>query len=80
MAPAGRFNPSSRVTTTAEDFSLYQQKVPGVFFWLGVRPEGVAPADATGLHTPHFVLDEAALPLGVRAMTELAVSFLASER
>jgi len=66
--------------TASEDFAFYQQQVPGVFFWLGVRPEGVAPADATPLHTPRFVLDEAALPLGVRAMTEIAVSFLESVR
>ena len=66
--------------TASEDFAFYQQQVPGVFFWLGVRPEGVASAGATPLHTPRFVLDEAALPLGVRAMTEIAVSFLESVR
>ena len=25
-------------TLGAEDFSFYQQKVPGLFFWLGTRP------------------------------------------
>jgi amidohydrolase len=66
--------------TGAEDFAFYQQQVPGVFFWLGVRPEGVALADATPLHTPRFNLDEVALPLGVRAMTEIALAFLADAR
>jgi amidohydrolase len=66
--------------TGAEDFAFYGQQVPALFFWLGVRPPGVAASDATPLHTPRFDLDEHALPLGVRALTELALSFLANER
>jgi amidohydrolase len=66
--------------TGAEDFAFYAQQVPGLFFWLGVGRPGVAPADAGALHTPRFDLDEGALPLGVRAMTELALSFLSGPR
>jgi len=66
--------------TASEDFAFYAQQAPGLFFWLGVRRPDVALADAGGLHTPRFDLDESALPLGVRAMSELAVSFLSGAR
>jgi amidohydrolase len=66
--------------TGAEDFAFYAQQVPGLFFWLGVRRPDVTPADVGALHTPRFDLDEAALPLGVRALTELARSFLDARR
>ena len=73
---AGPFEPNARVTTTAEDFSAYQQKVPGVFFFLGVAPKGVDPASAEPNHSPRFLLDEEALVTGVRALASLAVDYL----
>lgn len=49
----------------AEDFSFYQQHVPGVFFFLGV---GSTPA----LHSPEFSFDDAAvLPQGVAFLQKL---------
>ncbi len=42
---------------TAEDFSFYQQKIPGVYFLLGV-------GDAPPLHSPAFSFDERVLPKG----------------
>ena len=65
-------------TTTAEDFSLYQQKVPGMFFFLGVTPKDQDAALAPKNHSPKFFVDEAAMPLGVRALAHLAVDFLSS--
>ena len=64
--------------TGAEDFAYFAKAAPAVYFWLGVRPAGVAPEDAAPQHSPRFFLDEGALPLGVRAMTALALDFLAS--
>ncbi|MGD8321395.1 MAG: amidohydrolase [Gemmatimonadota bacterium] len=61
--------------TAAEDFSLYEQKVPGLFFFLGVNPPGRTPYPN---HSPHFYADEAALPVGVRALAGLAVNYLTS--
>jgi amidohydrolase len=60
----------------SEDFAEYQQKIPGLFFFLGVTPEGEDPATAPRNHSPRFFADEAALPVGVRAMTMLAIEFL----
>lgn len=57
-----------------EDFAHYQQEVPGMFVFLGVRNEAVGAVHP--LHTPQFVLDEAALPVGIRTMSQLAIDYL----
>ena len=62
--------------TGAEDFSFFAREVPGLYFWLGVRPPEQAPAEAAPNHSPRFFVDESALPLGVRALAQLAVDFL----
>jgi amidohydrolase len=62
--------------TTAEDFSRYQEKIPGLFFFLGITPASADPATVAANHSPRFFVDEAALPLGTRALARLAVDFL----
>jgi amidohydrolase len=62
--------------TGAEDFSFIAEQVPGFYFVLGGRPKDIAEEDATEHHTPDFFVDEAALPLGVRAMVGLALGYL----
>jgi len=64
------------LTGTAEDFSFFQQKVPGLFFFLGVTPPDKDPATAAMNHSPLFFADEAALPIGVKVMTNLALDYL----
>src|SRR5713101_355326 len=66
--------------TAAEDFSRYQQRIPGVFFFLGITPPGIDPAKAAPNHSPRFYVDEAALPVGVRALAHLAVDYLSAQR
>ena len=66
------------LTGTSEDFSFFQQKVPGMFFFLGVTPKGVDPKTAPVNHSPLFFADESALPVGVRALTNLALDYLYS--
>ncbi len=68
--------PDVSPSTTSEDFSFFQQQVPGVFFFLGVTPKGTAPADIYPNHSPRFFADEAALITGVRALSNLAVDYL----
>jgi amidohydrolase len=70
----------ARQTTTAEDFSLYQQKVPGMFFFLGITPKGADPAKVAPNHSPRFFVDEGALVPGIRALASLAVDYLASPK
>ena len=50
----------------AEDFSFYQRRVPGLFFFLGV-------GDTPELHAPNFCFDdEAVLPRGASFLEKLA--------
>jgi amidohydrolase len=62
-------------TTTAEDFSLYQKVVPGLYFFLGITPKNVDPAQAAPNHSPRFFADEGALKLGIRALANLVVDY-----
>jgi amidohydrolase len=64
----------SKATTGAEDFSYFQEEVPGFYFFLG----GMTPG-STGTfphHTPDFKIDESGLLLGVKAMTEISLDYL----
>jgi amidohydrolase len=63
-------------TMGSEDFSYFQQKIPGVYFFLGVTPRGQDPVTAPKNHSPFFAADEYALPVGVRALTQLALDYL----
>jgi amidohydrolase len=63
--------------TGAEDFSYFQQKIPGLYFFLGVTPDGVNPATTAKNHSPLFFADEKALPVGVRALTQLTLDYMA---
>ena len=70
------FLPSPPVTTTSEDFSEYQQRVHGVFFFLGVAPKGLEPAKVEPNHSPRFMVEEGALATGVRALASVAADYL----
>ena len=70
-------DPNVRQTTTAEDFSYYQEKVPGLFAFLGVNPAGRVPEPN---HSPRFFVDEAVLPVGVRALAHLALDSLSAAK
>jgi amidohydrolase len=65
-----------RQATASEDFAFFQEKVPGLFFFLNVKPEGGKPIPN---HSPNFYVDENALIVGIRAMSNLAIDFLASK-
>tara|TARA_B100000795_G_scaffold224161_1_gene179530 strand:+ start:2235 stop:3524 length:1290 start_codon:yes stop_codon:yes gene_type:complete len=62
--------------TGAEDFSFYQQKIPGLYFFLGGKSLDVKTEDAAGHHTPDFVIDESGFVLGVKSMTALTLDYL----
>jgi len=65
-----------RAITGAEDFSYFQSKIPGFYFFLGGTPTDVPEADAPSHHTPGFYVDDASLLLGVKAMTQLTLDYL----
>ncbi|MBM3807839.1 MAG: amidohydrolase [Acidimicrobiia bacterium] len=64
------------LTGTAEDFSYFQQQVPGLFVFLGVTPKDQDWTKAPQNHSPLFFADESALPVGVKVMTNLALDYL----
>jgi len=61
---------------TAEDFAYFQQKVPGLFVFLGVTPRDQDYTTVAQNHSPLFFADESALPVGVKVMTNLALDYL----
>ncbi len=73
VAP-GRVHEVPKITGS-EDFSLYANRVPGVFLFLGVTPKADV-ATAASNHSPLFYVDEAALPIGVRAYAQVAADYL----
>ena len=62
--------------TGAEDFSFFQEKVPGVYLFVGGKPVDVADADAPAHHTPGFIVDDAGMKLGVKLLTNLTLDYM----
>ncbi len=75
-AGQGNVNPATPPTTVAEDFSYFQQVIPGVFYHLGASPDGVDPAQSAPNHSPEFSPNEKVLPLGVKTHVLTALRFL----
>ena len=62
-------------TMGGEDFSFFANVVPGFYYRLGtVDPE----KGSGGHHTPEFRADDAAIPIGIEAMTTLVLDYLKS--
>lgn len=60
---------SGYVNMGGEDFSFYQEKIPGCFIRIGARKESLGNVPA---HSPHFDFDERALAVGAAFMAEVA--------
>ena len=63
-----------KATTGGEDFSFFQEEVPGVYFFLGGMTPGTK--EAFPHHTPDFMIDEAGMVLGVKALSQMAIDYL----
>jgi amidohydrolase len=66
--------------TMGEDFSAYQEKVPGMFFFLGAYNPDANYAARPVHHTPDFMLDERAFKLGVRALVFLTLDYMYAKK
>jgi amidohydrolase len=62
--------------TGAEDFSFLAQKAPGLFIFLGGSAPGTDLSKVAYNHSPRFKIDESALKLGVRTMTQLTLDYM----
>lgn len=80
-ATAGADNVKLKAPVTgAEDFSFYQEKVPGLFFFLGGMPKNGDPLKAPSHHTPDFFIDESGFALGVKALCNLALDYMSMKK
>lgn len=64
----------TKAVTGGEDFSYFQEVIPGLYFFLGGMNQGNT--EAFPHHTPDFVIDESGMLLGVKTMTQLAIDYL----
>ncbi|MEQ1881200.1 MAG: amidohydrolase, partial [Burkholderiales bacterium] len=62
--------------TGYEDFSHYQKKIPGFFYFVGIDPKGTKRGQSAPNHSPRFYVDESALVLGVRSLAHLALDYM----
>jgi amidohydrolase len=62
----------------SEDFSCYQQKVPGFFYFVGCTPPDKDAATAAPNHSPRFFVDEDCLKIGVKTLSALTLDWLAA--
>ncbi len=56
-----------------EDFAYYANEVPGFFFRLGMVKPGTR---SGGHHTPDFLADDSAVPVGMRVMSNVVWDYL----
>ncbi|NGP87018.1 amidohydrolase [Fodinibius halophilus] len=66
----------SDAITGAEDFSFFQKKVPGFYYFVGGMPKGMNPAEAAPHHTPDFYIEEEGMKLGVKSLARLTYDYM----
>ncbi|MGB1231056.1 MAG: amidohydrolase [Winogradskyella sp.] len=65
-----------KATTGGEDFSYFQEEVPGIYFFLGGMSPDEKSKGSFPHHTPDFMIDESGMLLGVKAFTQLTLDYL----
>ena len=63
-----------KAVTGGEDFSYFQEQVPGVYFFLGGMTPGTE--EAFPHHTPDFQVDDSGMLLGVKAFVQITLDYL----
>ena len=61
----------------SEDFSYFQEQVPGVMLVLGCGTPG---EDRGGLHAADFTPDEACIPVGMACHTAIALALCGADK
>ena len=62
--------------TGAEDFAFFQQKVPGLFFFVGAMMPDQDPNTVPAHHTPDFMIDERGMIVGLKAMLNVTLDYM----
>ena len=65
-----------KAITGAEDFSYFQQQIPGLYFFLGGMDPKMKSSEAPSHHTPDFVVQDEGMIHGVKAMINLTLDYL----
>ncbi len=63
-----------KAVTGAEDFSFFQDEIPGFYFFLGGMTPGTT--ESYPHHTPDFKIDDSGLLLGVKTLSEMSIDYL----
>jgi amidohydrolase len=70
----------THVITASEDYSFFAQKIPSVFFFVGITPVDQDPLQAPSNHSDFFYLDERGIPVAMHAMTQVVLDYLESKQ
>ncbi len=62
--------------TGAEDFSEFQKKVPGLFFFVGAMPADQNMSTVPAHHTPDFMIDERGIITGLKGMLNVTLDYM----
>ncbi len=68
----------ARLITGAEDFSFFQERIPGLFLMLGINDPNLPQSERPSNHSPFFIADERALIVGVRTLVGFAMDYAAA--
>ncbi|NCQ15982.1 MAG: amidohydrolase [Flavobacteriales bacterium] len=63
-----------KATTGGEDFSFFQEEIPGFYYFLGgLSPENT---EAYPHHTADFLIDDSGMLLGIKSLSQLTLDYL----
>ncbi len=72
---AENVTPNMNAITGAEDFSFFQEKIPGLYFFIGGAPKGVDAEKQAPHHTPDFYVDDAGMLTGINLLSRMVVDY-----
>lgn len=78
QAAPGGVRRNALLRGAAEDFSYFQENIPGVYYILGSTPNFTTKEAAPSNHSDRFDIDERVLAIGVKAHVLSALRFLES--
>jgi metal-dependent amidase/aminoacylase/carboxypeptidase family protein len=64
----------------AKDFSYFANQIPALFIGLGVADDSKARGESASNHPPYFYVNDKALPVGVKALSRLALDWLNAQK
>lgn len=65
---------ATKPASGGEDFSEFSKHVPSVFYWLGIKSD--MNKDRCIIHNPNFLVDEDAIPIGIKTLCAAALDYL----